>query len=120
MKVFSNVIIPLTKEKKCLSIAILIPMLGDRKIPNNIKSIVAQNYPKCEILILYNGIFNLLEGTEVSEKDEYYNDTDVLIRELFIRKIGKGNALNEGIRRTKSDLICVMDADCIRMLLHVQ
>ena len=47
------------------------------------------------------------------KKNEYYNDTDILIRELFIRNIGKGNALNEGIRRTKSDLICVMDADCI-------
>ena len=88
-------------------------MLGNRKIPDTIKSIVAQNYPKYEIFILHNGIYNLLEDTEVTEKDEYYNDTDILIRELFIRKIGKGNALNEGICRTKSDLICVMDADCI-------
>ena len=70
MKVFPNVIIPLTKEKKCLSVAILIPMLGNRKIPDTIKSIVAQNYTKCEIFILHNGIYNLLEGTEVTEKDE--------------------------------------------------
>ena len=47
------------------------------------------------------------------KKNEYYNDMGVLIRELFIRKIGKGNALNKGICLTKSDLICVMDADCI-------
>ena len=88
-------------------------MIVNRKIPDIIKLIVSQSYPKCEIFILHNGIYNLPEGTEVSEKDEYYNDTDVLIRELFIRKIGKNNALNEGICRTKSDLICVMDADCI-------
>lgn len=113
MKVFLNDLSPLIKEEKCLSVAILIPMLGNRKIPDTIKSIVVQNYLKCEILILHNGIFNLPEGTEATEKDEYYNDTGVLIRELFIRKIGKGNALNEGICRIKSDLICVMDADCI-------
>lgn len=105
MKVFLNGLSPLIKEEKYPSVAILIPMLGDRKIPDTIKSIVAQNYPKCEILILQNGIFNLPEGTEVTEKDEYYNDTDILIRELFIRKIGKGNALNEGICRTESDLV---------------
>ncbi|MDD7255916.1 hypothetical protein [Bullifex porci] len=57
-------------------------MSGNRKIPDTIKSIVAQNYLKCEMFILHNGIFNLPEGMEVSEKDEYYNDTDVLIREL--------------------------------------
>lgn len=36
-----------------------------------------------------------------------------MIKKLFIRKIGKDNALNEGICRTESYLICVMDADCI-------
>lgn len=112
MKVFSNVII-LGIEDEYPSVTILIPMLGNRNIPDTIKSIVAQNYPKFEIFILHNGIFNLLEGTEVNEKDEYYNGTDILIKELFIRKMGKGNALNEGICRTKSDLICVMDVDCI-------
>lgn len=88
-------------------------MLGNRKIPDTIKSIVSQSYPKFEIFILHNGIYNLPEGTKITEKDEFYNDTDILIRELFIKKIGEGNVLNEGICRTKSDLICVMDADCI-------
>lgn len=103
MKVCPNVIIPLTKEKKCLSVTILIPMLENRKVPDIIKSIVSQSYPKFEIFILHNGIFNLPEGTEVSEKDEYYNDTDIPIRELFIRKIGKGNALNEGNKSNMCD-----------------
>ena len=36
-----------------------------------------------------------------------------MVREIFIREKGKGNASNEGIRRAKNDLICVLDADCI-------
>ena len=105
MKVFLNGLNPLIKEEKYPSVTILITMLGNRKIPDTIKSIVVQNYPKCEIFILHNGIYNLPKGTEVSEKDEYYNYTDILIRELFIIKIGKGNALNKGICRTESDLV---------------
>lgn len=97
MKVFLNGLSPLINEEKYPSVTILIPMLGNRKVPDTIKSIVAQNYPKCEIFILHNGIFNLPEGTEVTEKDEFYNGTDNLIKELFIRKMGKGNALNEGM-----------------------
>ena len=68
MKVFLNGLNPLIKEEKYPSVTILIPMLGNRKIPDTIESIVAQNYPKFEIIILHNGIFNLPEGTEVSEK----------------------------------------------------
>lgn len=111
-EVFPNVIIPVVKDEYP-SVTILIPMLGNRNIPDTIKSIVAQNYPKYEIFILHNGIYNLPEGTEITKKDEFYNETDILIRELFIKKIGKGNALNEGICRTESNLMCVMDADCI-------
>ena len=36
-----------------------------------------------------------------------------LLREIYIRKKGKGSALNEGIRRARNDLVCVLDADCI-------
>lgn len=64
MKVFLNGLCPLIKEEKYPSVTILIPMLGNRKIPDTIKSIVAQNYPKFEIIILHNGIFNLPEVTE--------------------------------------------------------
>ena len=53
------------------------------------------------------------QGTDVAEKNVSYLDSDYLLREIFIREKGKGNALNEGIRRAKNDLICVLDADCI-------
>ena len=36
-----------------------------------------------------------------------------MIREIYIRKKGKGSALNEGIPLARNDLVCVLDADCI-------
>ena len=62
-------------------------------------------------MIIRNDIQDLPQGTDVAEKDVFYQN--YLLREIFIRKKGKGNALNEGIRRAKDDLICVLDADCI-------
>ena len=62
-------------------------------------------------MILRNDIQDLPQGTDVAEKDVFYQD--YLLREIFIREKGKGNALNEGICRAKNELICVLDADCI-------
>ena len=44
----------------------------------------------------------------MAEKDVFYQDSDYLLREIYIRKKGKGNALNEGIRHARNDLICVL------------
>ena len=62
-------------------------------------------------MILRNGTQDLLQGKDVAEKDVFYQN--YLLREIFIRKKGKGNAFNEGIRLARNDLICVLDADCI-------
>lgn len=62
-------------------------------------------------MILRNDIQDLPQGTDVVEKDAFYHDC--FLREIYIRKRGKGNALNEGICRAKHDLVCVLDADCI-------
>ena len=64
-------------------------------------------------MILRNDIQDLPQGTDVAEKDVFYQDSDYLIRVIYIRKKGKGNALNEGIRHARNDLICVIDADCV-------
>lgn len=94
------------------SITILIPILGTRDINNTIESIIAQKYSRCEIYILHNGIKNLPEERDFVERT-VCNYDDLLIRDLYIRGSGKGKALNEGICRSKSDLVCVLDADCI-------
>ena len=88
-------------------------MTGFKTIDETIESVVRQECSKCEILILRNDIQSLPQGTDVAEKDVFYQDPDYLLREIFIQEKGKGNALNEGIRRAKNDLICVLDADCI-------
>ena len=49
----------------------------------------------------------------MAEKDVFYQDSVFLLREIYIREKGKGNALNEGIRHARNDLICVLDADCV-------
>ena len=64
-------------------------------------------------MILRNDIQDLPQGTDVAEKDVFYQDSDYLIREIYIRKKGKGNALNVGICYARKALVCVLDADCI-------
>ena len=97
--------------KICFSISILIPVAGLKSINETIESFIRQECSEWEILILRNGIQDLPRGTDVAEKDAFYQD--YLLREIFIREKGKGNALNEGICRAKNNLICVLDADCI-------
>lgn len=95
------------------SVSILIPLTGLRIINETIESVIRQGYPNCEILILRNDIQDLPQDTDVAEKDVFYQNSDYLLREIFIREKGKGNALNEGICLARNDLVCVLDADCI-------
>ena len=88
-------------------------MTGFKTIDDTIESVVRQGCSECEILILRNDIKSLPQGTDVAEKNVSYLDSDYLLREIFIREKGKGNALNEGILRAKNNLVCVLDADCI-------
>lgn len=101
------------KKGKYPSITILIPILGNKDIHKTIESIIAQKYSRCEIYILHNGIQSLPEGRDFVETTVCNYDADILIRDLYIRGSGKGKALNEGIRYTNSDLVCVLDADRI-------
>ena len=88
-------------------------MTGFKTIDDTIESVVRQGCSECEILIRRNDIQSVSQGTDVAEKNVSYLDSDYLLREIFIREKGKGNALNEGILRTKNNLVCVLDADCI-------
>lgn len=95
------------------SVSVLIPLIGGKDIPETIASVVKQDYENCEILILRNNISNLPEGIEVMEGDREKDARKIPIRELLIRKKGKGNALNIGIKYAVSDFVCVLDADCV-------
>ena len=54
---------------------ILIPLTGLRIINETIESVMRQECPNCEILILRNGIQDLPQGTDVAEKDVFYQDS---------------------------------------------
>jgi len=96
-----------------LSISVLIPLTGYKRIPKTIESVENQQYEKCEILILRNDIADLPEGREVVEREYKTGDKKKPLREILIRERGKGNALNEGLRRANGEIIAVVDADCI-------
>ena len=93
------------------SVSILIPIVGLKAIHETIDSVICQDLSDWEVLILRNGSKDLPENTELVEKETYYRNT--LIREKYIRTIGKGNALNIGIQHASHDIICVLDANCI-------
>ena len=54
--------------------SILIPLTGLRIINETIESVIRQEYTNCEILILRNDIKDLPQGTDVAEKDVFYQD----------------------------------------------
>ena len=88
------------------SVSVLIPVTGQKTTNETIESVIRQECPNCEILILRNDTQDLLQGTDVAEEDVFYQN--YLLREIFIRKKGKGNALNEGIRLARNDWFTIL------------
>lgn len=99
---------PVNDEHK-LSVSVLIPLTGLKPIDETVDSLINQKHSADEIIILRNDIKQLSGDIEFIER----NNTDYPYREVFIRKRGKGNALNIGISLSKYELICVLDADCM-------
>ena len=62
----------------------MIPVTGLKTINETIESVIRQECAEWEILILRNDIQDLPQGTDVAEKDAFYQDN--LIREIYIRK----------------------------------
>ena len=62
-------------------------------------------------MIIRNGIQDLPQDIDFVEKDVFYNGN--LIKEIYVRKMGKANALNVGISYVRNPLVCVIDADCV-------
>ena len=87
--------------------------MGYKDISKLIESIIEQKYQYCEILILRNGLCNIKNKSKRKTGNITYSKSDVFIKEVFIRKKGKGNALNKGIELSKGNIIAVVDADCI-------
>ena len=80
-------------EKLSFPVSVLIPVTGQKTINETIESVIHQECAEWEVLILRNDIHDLPQGTDVAEKDVFYQDSDYLIREIYIRKKGKGECL---------------------------
>ena len=96
-----------------MHVSILIPVIGYKNIYKTLKSIQIQKEIKFEILILRNDIKSVSKDKSYIEKNGLDINLNCFIREIYIPKKGKGNALNVGIQKAKFDYICVLDADCI-------
>ncbi|MGM9941042.1 MAG: glycosyltransferase [Bulleidia sp.] len=94
-------------------ITVLIPLNSRKSIDETIQSVVTQNNVQPEILILRNGMEEVPEGVYVIRYPSFRFHTGCPIKEVFIHESGKGNALNVGIHMAETDLLCVLDADCI-------
>lgn len=53
-------------------------------IDETIESVVRQECSKCEILIFRNDIQSLPQGTDVAEKDIFYQDSDYLLQTRMV------------------------------------
>lgn len=96
-----------------MCISVLIPLKGYKLIPKTIGSVLSQKCEDYEIWILRNDITDLPKGIDAEERETVSYGENITIKELLIRDCGKGNALNEGIKRANGDIIAVVDADCI-------
>lgn len=103
-----------TMEDICTErITVLIPLNSRKSIDQTMQSVVTQNNVQPEILILRNGMEEIPEGVHVIKHLSFPFYTGCPIKEVFIHKSGKGNALNVGIYMAGTDPICVLDADCV-------
>lgn len=94
-------------------ITVLIPLNSRKSIDETIQSVITQNNVLLEILILRNGMEEIPEGVHVIKHPSFPFYTGCSIKEIFIHESGKGNVLNVGIDLADTDLICVLDADCV-------
>lgn len=99
--------------KEHIYISVLIAINGYKNISKTIDSVIKQGYEDCEILVLRNGLNEEQNFPQIREKQSFTSDANVPVREIFIQEKGKGNALNEGIKQARGEIIAVVDADCV-------
>ncbi len=96
-------------EDKAPFISILVPCFNEEKtIKNSIKSLIEQNYPRFEVIVIDDGSS---DNTYLIAKSMEFNDGNKRLRVLTKKNAGKALALNYGISKAKGDYFLVVDAD---------
>ena len=83
-------------------------------IIKTIKSVIATNYPKLEIVVINDGSSDKThELVNDFIKHRKVNDFQLSIKYLQLANGGKSRALNEGLKVTSNDIIMTIDGDCV-------
>lgn len=100
------------EPKRFPLITIIIPDYGHpQELKTTIKSLLALNYPKdkLEILVVINGLENNLKKQAYQIALNYKN---LGIKTFYIGNVGKGGAINHGLKFANGEFVGVLDADC--------
>lgn len=91
-------------------VSVIIPIAGDKSIPDTIRSIALQEYEACEVFIVRNGQAVYKPEEDYFDKSKFHN---LSVEQIGIPDKGKAKALNAGLESAKFDIVAVIDADCI-------
>lgn len=90
-------------------ISILVPCFNEEKVIRaSIESLIEQNYPKFEIIVIDDGSS---DDTFLMAKSMEFNHGDTRLKVYTKENGGKANALNFGIARARGEFFLAVDAD---------
>lgn len=92
------------------SVTVPIPVLNNRRFDRSVKSVIKYCSVLCEVIILRNDV-NTLNNEIVFEFNRCSQKEGMLVRIVDILERGKGNALNIGLNLSKTEVVCIVDAD---------
>lgn len=95
-------------------ISIIIPFRDEREnLPENLRTLKEQNYPKDKFEIIYVNDFSTDDSVEVLKKNKDSDNIKIIsVPENFSPNAHKKRAIRFGIENAKGEIIVTSDADC--------
>lgn len=98
---------PLYKDSELPKVTVLIPAYNEAgTIGKTINSILKSNYPDFEVIVIENGSKD--RTYEIAKK---FETKDCQVRVFHNDQLGKGRALNFGLKKATGKIVFTMDAD---------
>ena len=94
-------------------VSVIVPAWNEEVgVLKTLKSILANKYPKTEIIVVNDGSTDRTRELVDAFSDEIKTITKRrLIRQYYLSNGGKGRALNYGIKKSRGEIILTIDAD---------